>query len=774
MLKANLLPDEARAIAKDAYIYGFPLVDSYRIQHSYFVDRGNPEFKAPWNTLSNTARVFTPDDKAIQTPNSDTPYSFLGADLRAEPLVITVPAIGKERYYALQFIDMYTFNFAYVGSRATGTDAGSFLLAGPNWKGEKPPGIKAVIRSETEFAFVLYRTQLFGPTDIDNVKKIQAGYKVMPLSQFLGKPAPPTAPAVDFIKPLSAAAEKSSLAFFNILDFILQFCPTHPSETQLMERFAGLGLGAHGTFDQKSLSPEIRAAVQGGMEDAWCAFKELKETQIDTGKKTSADSFGTRVVLNGNYPDRMSAAVLGIYGNSKDEAIYPVYFADAGKKPLNGSHRYELCFAPDQLPPVNAFWSLTLYELPSNLLSANPLNRYLINSPMLPELKRDADGRITLYVQHEPPGGERDANWLPAPRGPFFAVMRLYWPKPAALNGAWKVPPLVRMDDEAQSSAGRAAADAIPVTVDNFTRAESDAYLAALVKEGGFGNLYHRREPAAIDNQTVIRLNRDTLYSSAVYDLDAGPVTISLPDAGKRFMSMQVINQDHYVPGLVYGAGSYTFDKTKVGTRYALFAIRTLVDPADPKDVEQVHALQDAITVEQQGSGSFEVPNWDGASQKKMRDALLALGSTLPDFRKAFGTKDEVDPVRHLIGTASAWGGNPEKDAIYLNITPRKNDGTTVYRLDVKDVPVDGFWSVSVYDADGYYQPNKLNAYTLNNITAKKADDGSIAIQFGGCDKKIANCLPIVPGWNYTVRLYRPRAAILEGRWSFPEPRPVP
>jgi hypothetical protein len=178
----TLSPDEARAIAKEATVYGFPLVDSYRIQYSYFVDRSSPEFKAPWNTLSNTARVYTPDDKAIQTPNSDTPYSFLGADLRAEPLVLTVPAIDKRRYYSLQFIDMYTFNFAYVGSRVTGNDAGSFLLAGPDWKGKIPPGIKAVIRSETEFAFVLYRTQLFDPADVDNVRKIQAGYRVEPLS----------------------------------------------------------------------------------------------------------------------------------------------------------------------------------------------------------------------------------------------------------------------------------------------------------------------------------------------------------------------------------------------------------------------------------------------------------------------------------------------------------------------------------------------------------------------------------------------------------------
>ena len=212
-------PVEARAIAKEANIYGFPLVDSYRIQYSYFVDRGSPEFKASWNTLVNNARVYTPDDKAIQTPNSDTPYSYVGADLRAEPLVFTVPAIEKGRYYSLQFIDMYTFNFAYVGSRATGNGAGSYLLAGPNWKGETPKGIKSVIRSETEFAFVLYRTQLFNPGDIDNVKKIQAGYKVQPLSAFLGKPAPPPPPAVDFIKPLTAEQERTSLAILQRPEF---------------------------------------------------------------------------------------------------------------------------------------------------------------------------------------------------------------------------------------------------------------------------------------------------------------------------------------------------------------------------------------------------------------------------------------------------------------------------------------------------------------------------------------------------------------------------
>ncbi|WP_244519946.1 MULTISPECIES: DUF1254 domain-containing protein [unclassified Ensifer] len=439
---AALTPDEARAIAKEATIYGFPLVDNYRVQHSYFVDAGGLEFKAPWNELVNNARVYTPDDKAIQTPNSDTPYSYIGADLRTEPLVFTVPAVEKERYYSLQFIDLYTFNFAYLGSRATGNEAGSYLLAGPNWKGETPPGIKSVIRSETEFAFVLYRTQLFNPGDIENVKKIQTGYKVEPLSKFLGQPAPAPAPSVDFIAPLSAADEKTSPDFFRVLNFILQFCPTDPSEKALMARFAELNIGAGKTFDLQAFPPEIQKAITDGMADAWAAFKEHKETMVDTGKVSSADSFGTRAFLKNDYMQRMSGAALGIYGNSKEEALYPAYFIDDQKKPLTGAGKYTLRFEPGQLPPVNAFWSLTLYDLPSSLLYANPLNRYLINSPMLPGLKKDADGGLTLYIQNESPGPDKEANWLPAPTGPFFVAMRLYWPKPDALDGKWKAPPL--------------------------------------------------------------------------------------------------------------------------------------------------------------------------------------------------------------------------------------------------------------------------------------------------------------------------------------------
>jgi len=260
--QTSVTPAEARAIAKEAYIYGFPVVDNYRIQHTYWVDRATPEYKGPWNQIWNSARVYTPADTAIQTPNSDTPYSLTGADLRSEPLVLTVPAMEKERYFSVQLIDYYTFNFDYIGTRTSGNGGGSFLLAGPGWKGETPRGIDKVFRCETELAFPTYRTQLFDPADIENVKKVQAGYKVQPFSAFLGQPAPKAAPAIDFIKPLTPAEEKTSLQFFNILNFVLQFCPTVPSETELMARFAKLDIGAGKTLDVSKLSPVIKSAIE--------------------------------------------------------------------------------------------------------------------------------------------------------------------------------------------------------------------------------------------------------------------------------------------------------------------------------------------------------------------------------------------------------------------------------------------------------------------------------------------------------------------------------
>lgn len=314
---------------------------------------------------------------------------------------------------------------------------------------------------------------------------------------------------------------------------------------------------------------------------------------------------------------------------------------------------------------------------------------------------------------------------------------------------------------------------AVLVSADNFTRAESDLYFGNIVKDGGFGKFTHIRELTPLDKQLVVRSNRDTLYSAAVFDLDGGPVTISLPEPGGRFMSMQVITEDHYVPAVFYGRSEHTFTAGEIGTRYVMVAIRILVNPNDDADLGEVHALQDAVAVQQDHTGSFEIPKWDPASQKKVRDALLQLSATLPDSKRMFGTRNGTDPVRRLIGSASAWGGNPEKDAMYFSVHPAENDGATAYRLIVDEVPVDGFWSVTVYNKDGYFTPNPQNAYSLNNLTAQRGADGKITIQFGGCDTATTNCLPVTPGWNYLVRLYRPHDEILNGEWTFPAAEPV-
>jgi hypothetical protein len=458
-----LTPTEARAIAKDAYIYGFPLVDNMRVQYSYFVDKQDPDYKAPYNTLFNIPRVFTPDDKAIQTPNSDTPYSWIGLDLRAEPIVFTVPRIAKERYWSLQLIDLYTHNFDIPGSRTTGNDGGSFLIAGPNWHGEKPQGITKVIRCETEIASAQFRTQLFNPADLGNVKKIQTQYVV---------------------------------------------------------------------------------------------------------------------------------------------------------------------------------------------------------KPILPDLKKDEDGGLTLYIQNESPGKEKESNWLPAPKGPFLCVMRLYAPKEDALNGKWKTPPLTKVD---------------------------------------------------------------------------APV-------------------------------KYTFTREKVGTRYVATLFRVFMDPNDPADVKAANALQDAIKAEQANAGKLELPDWDQETLKKTRDALLTLESLGGVKQNRFGMPNEVDTVSWLLSTASGWGGNPLKDAVYIPFFPGKSDGKTPYTLTLKDVPVDAFWSITIYDEKGYLFENEQKAYSVNSVTARPARDGSFVIQFGGDPKSAANFLAIKPGWNYLMRLYRPRTEILDGTWKAPEP----
>jgi hypothetical protein len=433
----------AGAVAKEAFIYGFPIVAGYETLYKQAVDLEGTAFKAPFNAMGHSSRVATPQDHQFITPNSDTPYSYIWMDLRAEPVVITMPRIDNGRYYCAQLIDLYTHNFGYLGTRNHGNDGGDFLIAGPDWKGEKPKGIMAVIPSETQIAYALIRTQLFNPADLENVQAIQARYQVRPLSTYLGTQTPQT-PSIAWPKPQAGITKTSAL--FPYLNFLLQFCPTHPSEREKLARFATLGIGAGMTFDPANLSADTAKAVEEGIADAWTDEEEMRR-RLNAGEISKIDLFGDRTFMDGDYLRRFLAANLGIYGNSKEEAVYPNYGNDSEGQALDASsNRYTLGFEKGALPPADAFWSLTMYDGNTRTLVENRLNRYLINSPMAESFKLGPDGSVTIYLQKDSPGAALESNWLPAPAGPFYAVLRIYLPKTEVLDGRWQQPAMHRMD----------------------------------------------------------------------------------------------------------------------------------------------------------------------------------------------------------------------------------------------------------------------------------------------------------------------------------------
>jgi hypothetical protein len=443
--------EETKAIAEEGFIYGLPLVMNYAVMNEFCVDKDSGQYKAPFNQISNEARVFTYKDTAIVTPNSDTPYSMLWLDLRAEPMVISVPAVEKERYYAVQLTDGNAYNYGYIGSRATGHEAGSYLVVGPGWKGEKPAGINEVFQSSTPFALTIFRTQLFNADDMPNVVKVQSGYQAQPLSTFLNQPAPPAAPRIDFV-PASTKGIKDS--FFEYLDAALEFVPETPDTKDIRAKLARIGVGPGKTLALNNLSLEHKAAIRLGMKQG----EERVTKYLDRGMKDIngwkvGSLFGDATFYNGNWLKRAAAAQGGIYGNDGVEAMYPMTRTTAAGETIDTSkHNYTLTFAAGQLPPVNAFWSVTMYDGKTQLLIENPINRYLINSPMLPGMKTNPDGSLTLYIQKDSLGPDKEANWLPAPNGPVYLVMRLYWPKtegPSILppgEGIWSPPGLVEAD----------------------------------------------------------------------------------------------------------------------------------------------------------------------------------------------------------------------------------------------------------------------------------------------------------------------------------------
>jgi hypothetical protein len=440
---------EIKAISEEAFLYGMPMVMLYSIMHEYAIDKNSGQYKGPFNTIKNEPKVYTPADTAIVTPNSDTPYSWLWLDLRAEPVVICVPEIEKERYYSVMLTSQYTFNFGYIGSRATGNGAGCYAVAGPQWAGATPKGVEKVFTSETDFALATFRTQLFNPADIDKVKAIQAKYSAKTLSAFLGEPAPPAPAAIKWPK-INKTLEKKNP--FGYLAFLLQFAPTTgPAavEVPLREKFARIGIEAGKPFPTVKLSKADKEAMAASAKPAIAAIKKKLQT---IGKPVEGwilvtSGIGDRAVYNGDWTQRAAVAVGGILANDPAEAVYAITHQDKDGKILDGSKtKYTLTFPAGATPPVNAFWSVTMYDGKTQLLIKNPIKRYLINSPMLPELKKNADGSLTLFIQKDTPKDPlQKANWLPAPNGPIYMVLRLYWPKQTVLDGSWLPPGIVRV-----------------------------------------------------------------------------------------------------------------------------------------------------------------------------------------------------------------------------------------------------------------------------------------------------------------------------------------
>jgi len=429
----TLSPAEAKTIAAEAYLYAYPMLYNYKTLFQQTADPSFPGYIGGFNRYRHYSRGFTPADKDIVTPSNDTPYSWAWLDLRAEPIVVSVPA-SPNRYYVLQWFDLYTHNFAYVGSRATGTNAGDYLFVGPSWNGETPKGISQVIRSETQMVGTLTRTSWTGEEDRDGLVEMQRQYRIRPLSEYTGGKPPEPAPVYQF--PAWDEVRANSIGFIDYLNFILQFTPPVASEKETLQRFAKIGIGPGRAFDPATLDRATREAIEAGIKEG----NDKLQAAI-TKTTSSVDLFGTREFLGTEYVTRRAVgAAMGIYGNSKEEAYYTPYTVDTEKQALDGTKNYVLHFSKDQVPPVKFFWSMTMYDLPGRLLVDNPINRYAIGS-RTKGLKANADGSVDIYLQNKSPGADKETNWLPTPpKGPYYMVLRMYGPQGTLAAGSWQAP----------------------------------------------------------------------------------------------------------------------------------------------------------------------------------------------------------------------------------------------------------------------------------------------------------------------------------------------
>lgn len=438
----DVTPDEARAIAEEAYIFAYPMLDHYSGMYISAIYQESVRYHAPLNQYYHYQQPLGPDYQWGHRPNTNLVYSYLFLDLRTEPVVITVPQIEAQRYYVFQLVDMYTHNFAFVGTRTTGNDRGNYLLAGPGWKGDKPEGIDTVLYTEGDFPFILARTEIKSPDDLPNVHAIQEQYQCRPLSSFIGEPAPPPAPEINF--PPYDPAEAQSAEFIGYFNFLLGQLEVHPSEQELIAGFGKIGIGPGWEFDPDMLDPEIRQAIEEGVASGQAKIEE-EIGNLGTQKNgwiLLSKAFGNRERMQGRYLTRAAAAMWGIWGNDDEETLYPSTYIDVDGDSLDATrHDYVVNFASDEIPPVNCFWSITMYNLPEQNVIANPIDRYNIGS-QTQGLKYGKDGSLTIYIQHSSPGKSKESNWLPAPDDEFTLTLRMYLPKPEALDPLYAPPPV--------------------------------------------------------------------------------------------------------------------------------------------------------------------------------------------------------------------------------------------------------------------------------------------------------------------------------------------
>ena len=439
-----LTPTEAKSIAEEAYIFAYPMLEHYKTMFAMAMYDKSGAYVAPFNVFFNRTSLTGPKDTIVVRPNNDTFYGGAWLDLSTQPQILKVPAISDGRYYSFQIIDMYTHNIDYIGTRKTGNGAGAYMFVGPDWKGEVPKGINKVIKSEGNYLVALGRTQVFGRDDVDNALAVVSGYKLESLSQYLGQDVEVTDSPLLNLPPFNPQKIKDEnfIGYFNAL---MAYGKIHQSEKELFQKFAKIGIEPDKPFNPEEFDPEIINAINEGIKSG---IEKIKEEASKLGERKNgwqlvANAYGPRELMQGKYLKRAAGAYFGLWGNDLEEAYYPECTADSEGEVLDGSkNNYVLHFDKDQLPPVNAFWSFTMYKLPQQLFIENPINRYVISSAT-EGLKYNQDGSLDIYIQKDNPGKEKESNWLPAYDGPFSLQGRLYMTKPEALNPLY-VPPAVQ------------------------------------------------------------------------------------------------------------------------------------------------------------------------------------------------------------------------------------------------------------------------------------------------------------------------------------------